>query len=238
MNKKSISFIFFIALTTYASHASQSLFIGTIQFPATLKSVPGIRIYYSGHKITCDTNDETRQLIFSIPKMEEHKKFFLLITERIQFETEENTVKFLKTTSGMPYKLYTFELVKREIIPNDDPEQDGKHLHTPEPKTTYIWQIEETYLDDITSKIPDNAIIVCYTPDYIERLEGGSAVELPRIIVKENLLEIAGSEKNIHDSATRLLLSVIDYDTLHRKIEQAVKNDLRHNKTIIACKTR
>lgn len=249
MNKKSLALIFFAILASYTVHTalfsqsqSQSLFIGTIQFPASIQKVPGIRIYCSGHKITCETNDETKQLLFSIPEINDSKKNFLLITEALQFEVEENTVKYIKTAHKTPYKLYSLELRKLvlhtgEEIVNEN-ERDGARLHMAEPETTYSWLVEEAQLDSTTGKVPDNTIIVCYTPDYIDHLEGGTSIELPRIIIKENLLEIAGSEQNLHDSATRLLLSVIDYDTLHKKIELEVKNDHQHNKTIIACRTR
>jgi len=237
MNKKSIVFVLFGMFACYTVKTqSHPLFIGTIQFPTTLQTVPGIRIYCCGHKITCETNNETKQLLFSIPEISDSKKIFLLITEALQFEVEENTVKYIKNALRVPYKLYSLELLKREELP-DENEQDSIRIHIPESKaTTYSWLIQEAQLDNSTRKVPDNTIIICYTPDYIDRLEGGNAMELPRIIVKENILEIAGSEKKLHDSATRLLLSVIDYDTLHKKIEQEVKND-HPNKTIIACRT-
>lgn len=221
--------------------AAQSLFIGTIQFPTILKKVPCLRIYYGGHKITGEPNDKTKQLIFSIPeigeKMGQNKKFHLVITESIQFEIEENTVKYVKIAPKQAYKCVEIEQIKHESMAphtHSPGEFDGARLVIPETKVSYTWRVTKKGLDE-HGQLPDNAIVICLSPTYIDRIEGGSKAEFPRIIIKTDLLDIVGSEKKLHEEETELLLSAINSDALHSKINQEIKN--QSTKTIIACKT-
>ncbi len=221
--------------------ATQSLFIGTIQLPITLKKVPSLRIYYGGHKITGEPNDKTKQLIFSIPeigeKMGQNKKFHLVITESIQFEIDENTVKYIKIAPKQAYKCVEVEQTKHESITHMPPagEFDGTRLVIPETKVSYTWHVTKKGLDD-NRQLPDNTIVICLSPAYIDRIEGGNKAELPRIFIRSDLLDIVGSEKKLHEEETELLLSAINYDALHSKINQEIKNP-QNTKTLIACKT-
>ncbi len=82
--------------------------------------------------------------------------------------------------------------------------------------TIYTWTIDPMALKE--NKIPDDALIVCYTPQYVERMEGGSSIQLPKIIIKDNVLELAGSESNLIDSSITLLLSSLDTDAIHANV--------------------
>jgi hypothetical protein len=240
VNKNAL--VFALTLLTISStsilSAAQSMFIGTIQFPTELKKVPSLRIYYGGSKITGEPNDRTKQLIFSIPEIGESKKFHIVITESIQFEIEENTVKYIKLAPKQAYKCVEVEQIKHESLQTQDTrpgEFDGARLVIPESKISYTWRVTKKGLDN-NRQLPDNTIVLCLSPAYIDRIEGGSKAELPRIFIKPDLLDIVGSEKKLHDEETELLLSAIDYDALHSKITQAIKNP-NPTETIIACKT-
>ncbi len=219
--------------------ASQSMFIGTIQFPATIKKVPNLRIWYGGHKITGETNNRTKQLIFSIPEIGESKKFHIVISDSIQFEMEEdadNTAKYMKIGNNKPYKCCEIVRMKQEqsFHTNATYEYTGSRPLINESKVAYSWKITKKGLDN-NRQLPENAIVICFPSDYVDRIEGGNKSELPRIMVKQDLLERVGSEQKLHDQATELLLSAINFDTMHTKITQEIKN--QPTKTIIACKT-
>jgi hypothetical protein len=212
-----------------------------MQFPNTLKKIPSLRIYYGGHKITGEPNNRTKQLIFSIPEIGESKKFHIVITEHVQFELAEgssNTVKYLKIAENQPYKCCEIEQTKSdETLSTHRPqtgEFDSARVVIPETKTSYHWKITKQRLDD-NRQLPDNSIVICFSPEYIQDIVGGSKGELPRIVIKSDILELVGSEEKLHDQETELLLSVINSDALHTKITQKVKN--QNTKTIIACKT-
>lgn len=221
-----------LALSVY----SNSVQTDVIQFPTSLQIVPSLPIYYGGHKIPCETNDEAKQLLFTLPKIDVINQLYLYIGEEFRFEVEENTVKYLKAPRNKEYKFFSLKLTKQENLPKSN-ELDGERLRMPEPSVDYQWHIEEKQLD-ASRRLPDNTIIICFNPDYISHLEAGNDTNLPRIIVKENICELAGSENQIHETAEQLLLSAIDYNALHKKIERVVKNDHQRNKTIIACCTR
>lgn len=209
------------------SPESKAMLLGTVQFPHTIQTVPDIRIYYSGHKITSEENATTKQLLFSIPKLQQTRKFFVVITEKLQFELEENTVKHIKLPNNTPYKFYELTLVEQERDSTEKNPLDNKY---------YTWQIQEQRLSSPVRHIPDETIIICLPPEYVDHLSGGNSIELPHIILKDSLLTIVGSEAELHDRAARLLLSALNYDTLHAKVNQEVKN-IHPSKTIIACRT-
>ena len=229
--------IFAIGLFSPANSYFEALFIGTIQFPNTIKKVPNIRVYCSGHIIKTETDDDSKKLTFSIPESKNKKRFSLLITEGIQFETEENTVKYLKIDPSLQeYKFYQFELVKKNAEQNGESKDKTKSIKNHEQpenhNADYHWVIEEDHLALEDGRIPDDTVIICYKPSYIEGLQGGTKLEFPHIRIKNNILQLAGSEDQLHDTSITLLLSSLDYDTIHRSIRQEIKQD--YQKTLIA----
>ena len=114
-------------------------------------------------------------------------------------------------------------------------DEDNKTNKTEEHETTYSWYITESSDELDQGKIPDDTIIVCYDPEYVDKLEGGTNIDLPRIIIKDNILELVGSEDKLHELSTTLLLSSLDSDSMHSKIEHEVK---QNNQTmLVAFKT-
>ena len=67
----------------------------------------------------------------------------------------------------------------------------------------------------------------------MQGLEGGSSIQLPRIVIKDNVIELAGSESALADSSIKLLLSSLDTDAIHATITQEVKQDYQHKRVTI-----
>lgn len=216
----------------YCMDADKTLFVITIQFPTSLKSVPGVRVYCAGTKLPCQIDHETNRLTFTVEAKKHRTLFDMVITALPQFESKENTIKFLKVANSRPYKLYTLELITmlRESA-NTSPEKIAE-LFNQEP--TYTWRINEGKL--LNNRIPDNAIIVCYDPQYVDNLIGGSAVEFPKIVIKEDIVNLVGSEKKLHDMSARLILDLLHMDTIHANVTQQVKHNYR-TKTVVAMNT-
>ncbi|HZW61357.1 MAG TPA: hypothetical protein VFF04_03960, partial [Candidatus Babeliales bacterium] len=181
------------------------LFSGAIQFPETVKNIPDVRVYCSGNKIKCETDKESKRILFSICEDRSLTEFTLLIADSIFFELQENTVKYLKLNPKHPYKFYV--LILKEIVPEIFDTANNRNE-----QTTYKWIIKEAALPFYNGRIPDNTIIICFDPNFIETVRGGNAVEFPTVFVKNNILNIIGSESKLHEKSAELLLSSLDYD--------------------------
>ena len=208
------------------------LIMGSIQFPNSITTVPMIRVYCCGQIIyqSCETEHESKKFIFKIPKSRYQKKFHLLVTESINFKVEksrtnatQNTVKYLTVPGKQAYKLYKLKLMQTE---------SEKQIDAENKEPNDYWVIEEKSIPEKTRKIPNDAIIICFNPDWVERLRSESAYELPTIELKKNLLELAGSENKLTEFANLLLLTSINSDTIHATMHQVVKQD--HQRTTIA----
>jgi len=219
------------------SGASSVLLMGSIQYPQIIEKVPTIRIYRGGNKIKSEVNDEGKKLNFSIFASSYQTKFYVLLSEKIDFVTEKGVVLYLKVPSMSPYKLYELELVKSDVFSDVATDTQGiKH----ESKVVYRWEIREEMLPG-NGKIPDDAVIVYQNPAHISGLDGdyagevgAAAYDLPKIVIRSDLLDIVGSEKELHDLSDKQLLSAIDFDPLHTAITQEISHKA---KTIVALTT-
>ncbi len=223
-----VSLIFFILTISYCPFAlayGKGIFVGAVQFPKTLSDIPHFRIYYGGNKIKSDIHINGKKVIFTIPEDKRRTAFTIVITESIQFASEDNTIMYLKLAKNQPYKFFSIQLIKTEnaVVENDKRKEP-----------TYEWIIEEQHIDLLDGRIPDDALIICMNPHFIQGLEGGNVVELPKIIVKSDIVQLAGSEAKLEDSYAKLLLSSLDTDAIHVNIHEEVKqNNQRSRITLI-----
>lgn len=213
--KKIMSLAFLLLPLIQCNYAfiEKKVFVGSIQFPK-LKSIPNVRIYYRGNKIKSETDQDGKKVTFSISENKLLTFVYMLITEQIDSETENNTIKYFKIPPHQKYKLFALEL----LIDGDDRAQ---------------WRIREQQIPFKTRRIPDDTIIICYNPAFIEKITGGTEIELPKIYVKEDIVSLVGSEAILHDKSIEILLSSLDYDALHCNVKQAVKQNLAL-KTVVA----
>lgn len=202
----------------------KGIFYGTVQFPSTLEMTPNLRVYYAGRKLLCEANDATKQQSFAISEMRNRTFFYLLITPDIEFCSPDNTIGNLRLKKDRPYKFYTLELT---MTPSK-----SKKRKLNDPVFEYTWITKDINLASITGgKIPDDTIIVCYHPDYVQGLEGGNMVELPKILIKPDVVKHAGSEAKLYEQSDRWFLAALNTDTIH----DTTQTELRFNpKTILA----
>lgn len=224
--KKHVLLIITIAGLTsgiIARAESQMLFMGSVQFPHILESVPELRVYCKGHKIKCEKSNESKKLSFAIQDARHRTSFYIVITNNIKYKIQErNTISHLIVDPKKPYKLYRVDFVPQQYTFDFDNEQQQ-----------YVWQVEEQRLSLKNGRIPDDAIIICYNPDFIESVRGGNAIELPTVHIKSNIVALLGSEEKLHDKSIELLLASIDHDAIHSAIVQELKPDYKQ-KTILA----
>jgi len=204
MNMRNTSLIIAtLTLFTMVPVLSNTLFMGSIQFPDSIKTVPDMRIYYAGHKITSAVNATTKENTFNICENQNCSTFYLIITDNIDLETPKgsNTIRYLVNKHNA-YKFYAIRLIKKD-------------------KYEYEWVIKEIPL--IGNRIPDNAIIVYYNPEYIETVKIENSIRLLKIHMKQNIVELAGSHEQLQEESERILCSAINLDSIHTKIEPTTK---------------
>lgn len=209
------------------AYGEKSLFYGSIQFPNGIEMIPNIRVYYAGRKVVCENSDATKRITFAVPELKQRTFFYLLITPDIEFNSHENTVPFLKLKRGQPYKFYTMELA---ISPTKNHKAHKKNINPYE----YSWIVKELDLATITGgRLPDETLIVRYNPDFVQGLEGGTMVEFPKIVLKPDLLKLAGSEEKLHDLSNSWFLAALNTDTIHETAQSEVRINSQ-TKTILA----
>lgn len=211
----------------------KTLFIGSIQFPASVQVIPSVRIYYAGRKISTEMNADGNRILFSIPEQKNRTLFYLLITPEFQFVSKENTIEYLKLKSRMPYQFYVIELMATQEAAPTNKRQRFSITGSETNSTKYQWNIKELPLNLPSNRIPDETIIICFDPSYVEKLQGGNAVEFPKIIIKPDLLTLLGSEQKLHELSTSWFLAALNTDTIHDIPAPEIKFS-GHNKTIIA----
>lgn len=236
MKKKLIALIFMVF--TYSTtqtrtmdpdlqFVDQIVLTGSIQFPRAIECVPDIRIYYAGNKLKGERDDAIKKSIFTIPINKNTTIFYLLVCEHISAHTQDNfknLVRYLKIEHHTPYKLYRMELVS----------QAAKNSN-PIPTNTRDWRISRVALGK-DGRIPDDAIIICYNPKFIESIEPLSAVELPIIKIRSDLLEHIGSQDALDQYSLELIMASLDMDLIHATIQPDLKKN--YEKTIVAMITR
>ena len=79
-----------------------SMYMGNIQVPSTLSKTPPVRVYFAGNKIACTSNDEHKKVSFNVAPIQHNIPLYLLIIDQVQWQADENTIKYLKADPRSP----------------------------------------------------------------------------------------------------------------------------------------
>lgn len=215
----------FIALCIIVSSLSSSLLlqgvgciVGKIQFPHTVQQVPSMRVYYCGKKIDfywCEVDNSAKQFSYQIPYQLGQTVFHLLIVNdhpewvaiNSKYNEENNTIDYLKIPANKPHRRFVCTL------PHDAVGKKNSQWtvrEEPLPANGHITEVATT-------------IIICYPPALVEKVVGNTALELPTIVLKEDILQMVGSEKLLHELSNQMILSCLDSDAIHASVQQKVK---------------
>jgi hypothetical protein len=174
------------------------LLIGKIVFPISHAVVYGLS--YEGQAVTTEIDGSS--LVFRIPTSKNQWRFFILFIQDFEYslkesspEIQQNTVNYQVACANTPYRI--FELHRR-----------GES-----------WTIIERLLPD-DGRIPDSTIIVRCPAEYLQSIDGGNRFQLPTIALKDNILELAGSEELLKTKSNELLLASLDLAPLHTPMKE------------------
>ncbi|MCX5922820.1 MAG: hypothetical protein NTX86_05860 [Candidatus Dependentiae bacterium] len=211
---------FTICHTNITLSYAKGLLIGSIQFPASLTSIPELRVYRGGNKVACETHEAAKKISFAIPEDKTRTQFSLVITvppsnikKEQQFKSvkDTNVIEYLTVQPKQTYKFYCLELLAFE--------EDEENI-------THRWIIKEQKNGLVGGRIPDDAIIVYYKPEWIGSVEGGTVngnvIELPKIMIKENIIQLAGSAIKLKETSESILISAMDLDAIHSTFKKEI----------------
>ena len=116
------------------------------------------------------------------------------------------TIDFITIPHGQTYKLYHLLLLEDQAQPN-----------------TYTWQVTPQLLSESSRRLPDETIIVLYVPEYVQAVSGGNTLELPTIVIKSDVIDLAGSEDALLDQSIALQMAGLNSDTIHSPLKHAIK---------------
>jgi hypothetical protein len=213
-----VSLLFFVQHMVH-SYSNSTIFPCTVEFPRAVKKIPELCIYHKGERFVGEADTTGHRTCFHLPIDRSCTTFTLLVTQGIQFESEQNTVQFLKIDPQQPYKLYSMQLVRTPRRRSMDLQQQQQNSDQ--------WIISSERVD-VHGRIPDETIILLMDPRYIDRVEGSSGFELPEIYIKENVLELAGSLQHLLDQSIELVVASLDYKPIHASLKAATRQEGEH----------
>ena len=206
-------------LAPHSLFGAQSIIMGTIQFPHDIPSVPQVRIYYSGKIIPCCVDHERKLLTFNLPKFGQNFRYCFVITPSIDFAMTPKSdgkpmIEYMRLAHGQDYKMFTLLLVP-QVKQADDPDQSLR----------YGWRVKPDLILNREQKIPDDAVIVCLDPSWIDSMKGSNEFELPTLSLRSDLSAVCGSYEQFYTQTMHIMLSVMDSDTFHAvDTKQSIKH--------------
>lgn len=215
------------AVISSMNYATQSIFLGSIQFPSKIENPAPFPLLYKGNKYSLLISKDSKvskKGIFEIYEDHTCNQFHLLITEHIKFpesadfelfETESN-YKFFKFTRASKSK----ELITTSSL-HDKPLVSIEEIE--------YWNIEKFKDRDesgtiIARTIPEDTIILLTNPTFICKVESEEwkaddiYIKLPKIYFDEEI-----AEQMIQEASARMLFAAVDLGCLHTKITKTTK---------------
>ncbi len=224
MNKRCLTILtLFSAVFTSCTYlpSEKALRYGAIKFPTGIEIKEPIEVFYAGERIPTEIEKDAHLVSFALLENIMRNTFCLLICNDIETVSEQNTIKFQRVCKDRPYKLYVLK-----FHPNKDLLKSTTDIDI---NAQGAWEITQKALQD-DMRIPDNAIIVQYHPHLVEKVQGGNALELPKIVLNEQVLQQFTTDE-LHEAQVNFVLSSIDVRTYHAQQDVRTKSDFK-NKTI------
>jgi hypothetical protein len=194
----------------------RTIYFGSIQFPTTLERIPGIRIWHEGKILPVELDHGLAKLSFEVAVERGRASFYLVVTDGITIEAQDNTIRYFRISPGASYKIYFIERVRLQV----------------EGTLSYRWIVHEVHIPLV--RLPDDALIVYCPAHYVQEVVAStSSLELPKIVIKPDLIEQLGSPLALYDAFIKVQLQAINFDAMHDTIVKRVKVDASP-KTIIA----
>ena len=187
MSKKALRLAIIICIVSFSQKLlcwdmysfDKNLFVGNIIFPQNIKTIPQISLYRRGLKIKPETDKASNKIQFTISDDKACNQFYILITRNVKAKIEDNTVHNLTVNPNQDYKFYRIQMIQIGGAPRHPLTEKSK-----DEKEEFAWRISELPINK-NGIIPDDTLIIIFNPDYIEHLDGGNDLELPKIFIKK-----------------------------------------------------
>lgn len=209
----------------FTMYAAQSIFYGSIQFPAHIKNPPPLALLFKGCEYTLMVDKDgtvSKKGTFEIYEEGDCHQLYLLITEHLKLPATPD-IEHLETEAGHSYKLYKLtRCFKKREVPLIQEDPNAKPAITLE--SIQYWEIEEVTSQDPSIKIPDNTIIFLMNPAFIADIASepsrsdDAIVKLPSIVFADSI-----NEKALQEVSTKMLFATLDLRCLHKKITKTTK---------------
>ena len=191
----------------FTAYGNTIPFIGTIQFPKAVQSIPTLCGYYKGTRfsITSDTSRSTSTAHFEIQEEKECNQLGILFTTQVKPVGHGKKIHGLAVPKGIGYTYY----------------------HVWRAQGDYAWRFNHwiTQVKTLASDrmIPENCIIILLNPEFVQTVEKGSwsqqsnVVQLPTVVIKS----ADDINTTIHKAAATLSLAAMDLNAIHAPVKTA-----------------
>lgn len=201
----------FLMVHTITPFTDQAVYFGTIQMPTNCVLASGIRVWHEGKALRTDFDPLSEKVSFEVSIDSDTRFFYLVISHQLSFQTQDNTVTHFEIVAGGSCKMYCLELTKNGA---------GQ----------LVWEIQQ--LKKMITPIPVEAVVVYCPAEYVQEVVSTSSIEFPKIVLKNNLIELLGSAEKLDDILAWVRLHAIDYDPVHETVKREIKKQ-DSSKTII-----
>ena len=209
-----------MVLSVLHTNSFQSDYIGDIQFPMSIESIPPLPpILYKGteHPIDLDFqgNRVPRKARYELYEHRMCQEFYMLITEYLKVP-DSNDFAHLETSAKYPYKLYHIQRATK-IKTIVDEHQTMSAVQPAVGERIEYWEIKELDNTNPEIAIPDNTIIFLMNPTFVDLISepwrpDDAVIRLPTILFKNTL-----DEKTLHDIGAKMVCAIVDFRCIHKK---------------------
>lgn len=190
---------------SFRSAATRRLmFVGTIQFPDTVKNPQPFNLSFKGQPILVTIDGERGYYeLYDQCSLDE---FYIIVTEQVKQPCNCDITHW----ETLPQSKYRYFKVKRKFKATGSERVASLNYQE-------YWSVQE--LDNTRSlRLPDNTLIIYLNPDLIENVQEVSwsvhdnVIKLPKIVFKDSI-----DPEQFHDEIARSAAAFMDMMPFHKK---------------------
>jgi hypothetical protein len=225
--------MFILLLHSFSIVASQSIYVGKIQFPAGIESPPPMpSLLYKGgeHCVDVDKHDTRvpRRATYEIYE-DRLCEFYILITEYLK-RPNANDFAHLETSDQHSYAFYHVKRMSTIKALVDEHQTGTSAPLNPGEKIEY-WEITKVVKNDPEMVIPDHTLIFLMNPSYVDVVTESwrpddAIIPFPTLKFNDSV-----DEKTLHAVGAKMICALLDFKCIHKKPTKTIAA-IAQNRTI------